>query len=263
MVKYFAENPQLSALLALTIIGFTVSYGAAFFVGLAGVEFGFVLNLAPLLRRGLAVGLGGLTGLLVGSVSGAFVGDAYGLGPDQLFVGLFGFFGLTIGTFLGGMRREALTRIDPETDQPIHNKETVVMERVRWMIWHYTSLEVHQALAFGIAILLGAAVGGLIVIAYPVEKNLSGQLIWMGVGMISGAILGGTGSLLANPYGNLYAILSGMIVGLATAAALGVLMISLDDSGQHLVPGLVYGGVGGLCFGMLGGDPSRGRRPED
>jgi hypothetical protein len=263
LVKYLADYPQLSALLALTIIGFTVSYGAAFFVGLAGVEIGFVLNLSPLVRRSLAVSLGALTGLLIGSISGAFAGNTYGLGPDRLFLGLFGFFGLTLGTFLGGMRRENMTHVDPETDQIMDKTESVVMERVRWMVWHYTSLEVNQALAVGIAVLVGAVAGGLILIAYPVERSLPRQLLWVGVGMIVGAVLGGTGSLLANPYGKLLAILTGMIVGLATAAALGVLMIALDESGQHMIPGLVYGGTGGLCFGMLGGDPSRGRQPED
>jgi hypothetical protein len=264
LVQYLSENPHLSALLALTIIGFTASYGAAFFVGLAGIEIGFVLNFAPVFRRSLAVGLGALAGLLIGSISGAFAGHAYeGLGPDELMLGLFCFFGLTMGTFLGGMRRETATRVDPETDQVIQKSESVVFERVRWMIWHYTSLEVTQAFAFGIAILLGAVTGGLIVVFYPIEKNLAGQLLWVGVAMAAGAALGGTGSLLANPYGNLLAIFTGMIVGLATAAALGVLMVSLGDSGEHTIPGLVYGGTGGLCFGMLGGDPSRGRRPED
>jgi hypothetical protein len=267
LIQYLsqAENQPLTALLALTIIGFTVTYGAAFFVGRAGIEIGFVLNLAPLLRRSLAIGLGALTGLLIGSASGAFVGKVYGVGPDPLLLGLLGFFGLTIGTFLGGMRRESITRVDPETDQVIDKIEGIVTERIRWMVWHYTSLEVVQALAVAIAIVIGTVAGGLIVFFYPDGKPEGlGGIAWAGMGLALGAILGGMGCLLANPYGRLHAILTGMIVGLATGTALGVLLVALaHSSGTYMLPGLVYGGTGGMCFGMLGGDPSRTRRPEE
>lgn len=262
IIQFLAGNPSLAALLALTIIGFTVSYGAALALGRIGVEVGFVLNVSPLVRRIFALIIGSIVGLVIGAGAGAAVGSKYGLGPDHVLLGLLSFLGLTVGTFLGGIRREGLTQLDPETDQLIRPKDSIVNERIRWLIWHYTSLELGQAITLAIAIVIGAAWGTGILIAYPVSRGGGMRILspLMGAGM--GAFLGGLGALLANPQGKILTVVVGMVIGLASAGALGILMITIGRNSGYFIPGLVYGGLGGACFGLLGGDPVHAKRVE-
>ena len=77
-----------------------------------------------------------------------------------------------------------------------------------------------------------------------------------------GAFLGGVGTLLANPQGKILTVIVGMVIGLASAGALGVLIITIGRDSGYFIPGLVYGGVGGACFGLLGGDPVHAKSAE-
>ena len=262
VIQYLAQNSNLAALLALTIIGFSVCYGAALALGRIGVEIGFVLNVPPLVRRIFALIIGAIVGLVIGAASGAAVGAKYSLGPDHVLIGLLSFLGLTLGTFLGGIRREGLTPLDPETDQVLLPKDSIVKERIRWLVWHYTSLELGQASSIAIAIVIGAAWGLGIVVAYPVHRGGLARLFSLLIGSSAGAFLGAVGTLFANPQGKILKVVAGMVIGLASAGALGVLMITLGRQNGYLIPGLAYGGLGGICFGLLGGDPVHAKRAE-
>ncbi len=263
IIQFLAHNPPLAALLALTIIGFTISYGVSLLLGRVGVEIGFVLNVSPLARRIFALIVGGVVGLVIGGGGGAIVGREYGLGPDHVLLGLLSFLGLTVGTFLGGIRREGLTVVDPVTDQEIRAKDGIRLERVRWLIWHYTSLELGQAIALAIAVVIGAAWGMGIELAYPLSGRASSRVLHAMLGAGAGGFLGGTGVMLANPQGKVRTVVIGMVLGLASAGAIGVLLIELGQlNGNDLIPGLVYGGLGGFCFGLLGGDPVHTKRSE-
>lgn len=256
IIQYLANNPELSALLALTIIGFTISYGAAFALGRIGVEIGFVLNVSPLMRRIFAIFIGGFVGFLVGATAGALVGMQYKLGPDHVLLGLISFLGLTMGTFLGGIRREVVSVEDPDIDQTIEAKDNVVEERIRWLVWHYTSLELGQAISLAIAIVVGAAWGMGIEFFCQATESLTTRMLYASLGAGGGAILGGAGALLANPQGRIITVATGMLLGLASCVAIGVLINKLGEQNEYfLIPGTVYGALGGFCFGLLGGDP--------
>jgi len=269
IIQFLAANSSLTALLALTIIGFTISYGAAFALGRIGVEIGFVLNVSPLTRRIFAILIGGIIGLLIGGIAGAIVGQQYELGPHPrpVFLGMMSFLGLTTGTFLGGIRREEATEYDPVTDQEIPKQklDSVAQERIRWLVWHYTSLELGQAISLLIAILVGMLWGtGIGLFYYQDSGGTTTQLIHGLFGASAGAVLGGSGALLANPHGRVLTVVTGMLLGLASACAIGVLTTEPEVAGMiyKWIPGMVYGGLGGFCFGILGGDPVHAKPVE-
>jgi hypothetical protein len=264
IIQFLADNPPLSALLALTIIGFTISYGAAFALGRIGVEIGFVLNVSPLMRRIFAILIGGVIGLLIGGIAGAMVGLRYGLGPDHVLLGMMSFLGLTTGTFLGGIKRELATEYDMEFDQEIPKDDNVVQERIRWLVWHYTSLELGQAISLMIAIVIGMVWGMATAIFFAASDGTSTRILYALMGALAGAILGGAGALLANPQGKVSVVVIGMVLGLVLGCAIGVLMIEIARLNLNYtwIPGMVYGGLGGFCFGMLGGDPVHAKPVE-
>lgn len=253
LLEYLTANPPAGALLGLLIVIVFVSLGLGLVLGRLGEEIAFICGLEPSSRRLMSRGCGLLGGMAVGAAVGATLGGKFGLGPDHVLAGLTAFLGLTFGGVLGGLMRGT------EQEQEAEDR---AMDRVRWVVWRYTHLELESAVGLMCGAFLGTLCGTVIEILIPVEQGGANRALQVLIGAVAGGGLGAMGGSTVGTHGRVSRVLIGMSVGAAAGVCLGLFLASMGKTQGFVIPGAIFGLIGGLCFGLIGAERVRERVDE-